>query len=120
MQPSSHNCPTEIRDSFVKCGNTYTFVPSVIFAVYVLFANMEFLHFFHITLAEAMGEKLEVELDKIIFNLSTLVLKSCNSPISPVLHSLLGRQPLLLPPFLSLKFAESMCPGFLLGQNFPQ
>ena len=80
---------------------------------------MEFVYFFHFTLAEAMGEKLEVELDKVIFNLSTFVLKSSDSPISPVLHSLLGRQPLLLPPFLSLKFAESMCPGFCWGRIFP-
>ena len=35
-------------------------------------------------------------------------------------YSLLGRQPSLLPPFLSLKFVESICPGILLGQNLPQ
>ena len=59
-----------------------------------------------------------------LFNICFIIFIILNfmsvAPVSPNLHSRLGRQSLLLPPLWSLKVAVSWWPVFLLGHFFPQ
>ena len=68
-------------------------------------------------LAEATGDK-EFRFYK-FFSLLTILDNIADPPVSPGLHSISGRQSLLLPPLRSLNVAVSWCPVFLLGPFSP-